>query len=102
MNLTQLVRRCSCREKDTGLIVEDALLPQPQGDLAHLVIANLSIFTRDASAGMVLRVAEPVEVVDPSEDESHVSATNHATVMKNPGGSDCWNCSDWMMYLLQK
>lgn len=39
------VEGCSKLEKDTGLIVEDAVLPRLENGLAHLVITNLSGLT---------------------------------------------------------
>ena len=67
-------------EKDTGLIVEDAILPQPENGLTHLVITNLSGFTRNVSAGTALGVAEPLEMVSSSEDEIDTTATDRADV----------------------
>ena len=66
-------------EKDTGLIVEDALLPQPENGLTHLVITNLSGLTRTVSVGTV-GVAEPVEIMLLSEDENNTAATGQAAV----------------------
>ena len=77
---TMFIEGHSALEKDTGLVVEDAILPQPENGLAHLIITNLSGFTRSVSAGTELGVAEPVEMVPSTENETDTTATNQADV----------------------
>ena len=77
---TMFVEGHSKLEKDTGLIVKDAILPQPENGLTYLVITNLSGFTSNVSAGTALGVAEPVQMVSSSEDEIDTTATDGANV----------------------
>ena len=76
-------------EKDTGLIVEDALLSHPENGLTHIVITNLSGFTGNASAGTSVRVAEPVQVSS-LEDETDTTATDLVDIRNLSSSTEEW------------
>ena len=76
-------------EKDTGLIVEDALLPHPENGLTHIVITNLSGFTGNATAGTPVRVAEPVQVSS-LEDETDTTATDLVDIRNLSSSTEEW------------
>ena len=76
-------------EKDTGLIVEDALLPHPENGLTHIVITNLSGFTGNASAGTPVGVAEPVQVSS-LEDETDTTATDLVDIRNLSSSTEEW------------
>ena len=76
-------------EKDTGLIVKDALLPHPENGLTHIVVTNLSGFTGNVSAGTPVGVAEPVQVSS-SEDETDTTATDQVNVRNLSSSTEEW------------
>ena len=76
-------------EKDTGLIVEDALLPHPENGLTHIVITNFSGFTGNASAGTPVGVAEPVQVSS-LEDETDTTATDLVDIRNLSSSTEEW------------
>ena len=61
------IEGCSGLEKDTGLIVEEAVLPPPEDGLTRLVVTNLSGFTTTVPPGIALGTVHPVEVLSPVE-----------------------------------
>ena len=86
---TMFVKRHRELEKDTGLIVEDALLPHPENGLTHIVVTNLSGFTGNVSAGTPVGVAEPVEVSS-CEDETDTTATDQVNVRNLSSTTEEW------------
>ena len=63
-----LVEGYSQLEKDTGLIVEEAVLPPLEDGRTHLVVTNLSGITQTISPDAALGLAQAVDVMS-SEDE---------------------------------
>ena len=67
-------------EKETGIIVEDAVVSAPKDGLTHVVVSNLTGFTQTVPEGTFLCGAQIADVVTP--DPEPESATEDAANVK--------------------
>ena len=80
LNRTIIVEGEERVEKDTGIIVEDAVVSAPKDGLTHVVVSNLTGFTQTVPEGTFLCGAQIADVVTP--DPEPESATEDAANVK--------------------
>ena len=83
---TMFAEGCNGLERDTGLILEEAVLLRPEKGLTHLVVTNLSGFTTTVPAGTTVGVAEPVEMLSTDDDSGITDDTSVRTLSSSTVG----------------
>ena len=86
-----LVQNRESIEKETGLTVEDAIIPPPQSGVSQIVVHNRSGFTQCVPEGACLGEAEEAEVLlFPEPEGSNLELAETVTVKMTISGTDSW------------
>ena len=77
-------------EGETGLTVEDAIVPAPKEGIVHLVLANLSGLSQVIGEGELVGEAQPADVLVPDPEQDQVTCDKAALVRKLSLSREQW------------